>query len=411
MADEKDLELEEKEQDKLTEEFPVAEPAKVQEVEASDGTDKVEPETDKEGTEEGGEAGTKILKGNKPDESEQEKDPLGESEIPQQEKEKEDIVRPTDVQVDGEEEKLTKNDVETESENNLSPEADKIEADKTDEDVQDTPGIINNVDELKIKLAEVEFEAETEKQVHNFEKLVRQQQYEKEMFEQALYTRVLELYDKYGIPRDCDVQELAEVDPAKYQILQNILRDARLTHQDVIKEIEAPVIEANQEIIFRLAGAEVKNNYKDLTEDEKKETAATFVQIINKYGLEDIDTDLKNKVEMSVARAKMICAKNKNEEPPKPVEEKKEQSATDVIIEQPKENNTGKKLDDFKKDIVSTPSNNTVTEVTPDTVNQIWLSKQGNERLEFFKKHQKMIMANLAKGGNSLGYTDRSRRW
>lgn len=401
MADEKDLELEKKEQDKLTEEFPVTEPAKVQEVEANDDADKVEPEADKEGTEEGGETGTKTPEGNTPDESEQEKDPMGESEVHQQEKQ----------EVDGEKEKDNPDALDTEGENDLPPETDKTETDKTDENVQDTPGVINNVDELKIKLAEVEFEAETEKQVHNFEKLVRQQQYEKEMFEQALYTRVLELYDKYGIPRDCDVQELAEVDPAKYQILQNILRDARLTHQDVIKEIEAPVIEANQEIIFRLAGAEVKNNYKDLTEDEKKETAATFVQIINKYGLEDIDTDLKNKVEMSVARAKMICAKNNNEKPLKPVEEKKEQMAADVIIEQPEENNTGKKLDDFKKDIVSTPSNNTVTEVTPDTVNQIWLSKQGNERLEFFKKHQKMIMANLAKGGNSLGYTDRSRRW
>lgn len=403
MADEKDLELQE--QDKLTEEFPVTKPAEVQEVEGNDGADKTEPEADKEGTKEGGEAGTTTPEGDGAEPTKTE-DSVGESEISQQEKQEE---------VDGEKEKdnLDTEDptkLDTEGENDLPPVTDKTEADKTDENTEDTPAIINNVDELKIKLAEVEFEAETEKQVHNFEKLVRQQQYEKEMFEQALYTRVLELYDKYGIPRDCDVQELAEVDPAKYQILQNILRDARLTHQDVIKEIEAPVIEANQEIIFRLAGAEVKNNYKDLTEDEKKETATTFVQIINKYGLEDIDADLKNKVEMSVARAKMICAKNKKEEPPKPAEEKIEQVKLPVE-ELPKDNNAGKKLDDFKKDIVSTPSNNTVNEVTPDTVNQIWLSKQGNERLEFFKKHQKMIMANLAKGGNSLGYTDRARRW
>lgn len=404
MADEKDLELQE--QDKLTEEFPITKPAEVQETERNDGTDKIEPEADKEGTKEGGEAGTTTPEGDGAEPTKTE-DSVGESEIPQQEKQEE---------VDGEKEKDNPDTedptkLDTEGENDLPPGTDKTEADETDENVQDTPGVINNVDELKIKLAEVEFEAETEKQVHNFEKLVRQQQYEKEMFEQALYTRVLELYDKYGIPRDCDVQELAEVDPAKYQILQNILRDARLTHQDVIKDIEAPVIEANQEIIFRLAGAEVKNNYKDLTEDEKKETATTFVQIINKYGLEDIDADLKNKVEISVARAKMICAKNnKKEEPPKPTEEKVEQ-AKPTVEESPKDNNAGKKLDDFKKDIVSTPSNNKVTDVTPDTVNQIWLSKQGNERLEFFKKHQKMIMANLAKGGNSLGYTDRARRW
>lgn len=409
MADEKDLELQE--QDKLIKEFPVTEPAKVQQVEANDGADKIELEANKEGAEEGGEAGTQAPKGDTVKPDEQEKDPVGESEIPRQDEKEEVDGEAEDKKDTPDADSKNPTELDTEGENDLPPGTDKNETDIADKNVQDTPGVINDVDELKIKLAEVEFEAETEKQVHNFEKLVRQQQYEKEMFEQALYTRVLELYDKYGIPRDCDVQELAEVDPAKYQILQNILRDARLTHQDVIKEIEAPVIEANQEIIFRLAGAEVKNNYKDLTEDEKKETAATFVQIINKYGLEDIDTDLKNKVEMSVARAKMICAKNKNEEPPKSAEKKKEQTAVDVVIEQPKENNTGKKLDDFKKDIVSTPSNNTVTEVTPDTVNQIWLSKQGNERLEFFKKHQKMIMANLAKGGNSLGYTDRSRRW
>ena len=124
---------------------------------------------------------------------------------------------------------------------------------------------------------------------------------------------------------------------------------------------------------------------------------------MNEVGIRDLKDDIKGKVELAVARAKML-AKHTNkvvEETVKDIKEVK-QEVKEVVKE------TGKKLEDYTKSVVAnkTPSG---PEVNSSNVMELYLSKKGNDRLAFFAEHKNLIMAQLKNKG--LGYSDGAKRW
>ena len=195
-------------------------------------------------------------------------------------------------------------------------------------------------------------------------------------------------------------------DPAKFQILNNIITNARAIHDEVLGQIKQPVMEASENIVFRVAGAKMRKY--NLNPEESKEAAATFVQIMNEVGIKDLKDDIDSKVELSVARAKMLLGQKAPVVDTPTVEETKEE-VTPKVTETPKvvEKKEGKKLEDFTKGIVTNKSPG--ADVTESNVMDLYLSKKGTDRLAFFQKHQNLIMEQLKK--TQLPYTDDSRRW
>ena len=365
-------ELDQQEQ-QLTEEFPVTEPEKVPGTENTncevDDTEQEEEKTPPEGTD----VGEKVSEGDG------------------QEKQKEE----ENVE-EGKEE--TPPDTVEQNDSSVQDDTNEIVDDVLDQ--QGTPPT-RTPEDLLAEIEDLKFEKETQEQINNFSEIVEKQRADYANFQQALEKKVMEEFNKFGIPLDADVDELKEVDPSKYQILNNIITNAQRIDAQVSAELKKPIIEASENIVFRVAGTQMKKY--NLTQEQYKEAAATFVQIMNKTGIEDLGPDLKNKVELAVARAKMIVDTGKE------VISKAKDNVKEAIEETKQViKDAGKKIEDYTK--AATPgSTSKAAPVGEDNVMELYLSKNGNDRIAFFQKHKDLIMKKLK--DNGMPYSDNRRTW
>ena len=256
-------------------------------------------------------------------------------------------------------------------------------------------------EDLLAEIEDLKFEKETQEQINNFSKIVETQRAEYQRFQSDLENKVKETLNKFGIPLDVDIEELKEVDPGKYQMLENVIKNAQLLDREVTAQIKEPIIRASEDIVFRVAGAHMKKY--GLTQDQYKEAAATFVNIMNEVGIKDLGDDLKNKAELAVARAKMLIQETKDviKETKKDVKE---------IVKETKQvvKETSKKLDDYTKSL-NPGTVGGAAEVNEANVMDLYFSKQGNERIAFLQKHKDLIMDQLKKKG--MPYSDNKKRW
>jgi len=370
----------------IVEQFPNPESTEVQQTEGDDGEDSTRKPEEETAPEEGGEAGEEV--------------PEGDGEVTEEEK-KEEVVEDTSADT---EKGNTSSDIE--------------EGGEKEEVTEETKDIPPSTEDLLVEIENLKFEKETQEHLEgirelndNISKVVATQNKEMEEFNKALESRVLDEFAKYGISPDCNPNEL---EPAKFQILQNIIANTKAIKEDVEAKIFKPVEEANQKLVeakenlvFRIASADMRKY--NLSEEELKEAATTFIEIMNETGIKDLKDDIKAKVELAVARAKMIKGKvqDVSKEVTKAVEETKED--VKEVVEETKEvvKTTGKKLEDFTKGIVTNSTGG--AEVTPDTVMDLYLSKKGNDRLAFLQKHKDLILEQMKNG--KLNYTDNVRKW
>lgn len=376
----------------IVENFPNTESTEVQQTEGDDGEDNAGKPEEETTPEEGGEAGETVSEGD------------GEAT-----KEEEEKVEETSTDNKESEE------LDTEKENTSS---DIKEGEEKEEVTEETKDIPPSTEELLVEIENLKFEKETQEHLEgirelndNISKVVATQNKEMEEFNKALEGKVLDEFAKYGISPDCNPNEL---EPAKFQILQNIIANAKAIKDDVEAKIFKPVEEANQklvkakeDLVFRIASADMRKY--NLSEEELKEAATTFIEIMNETGIKDLKDDIKAKVELAVARAKMI--KGKVQDVSKEVTEAVKETKEDVkeVVEETKEvvKTTGKKLEDFTKGVVTNSTGG--AEVTPDTVMDLYLSKKGNDRLAFLQKHKDLILEQMKNG--KLNYTDNVRKW
>ena len=235
IIDEKELEL--------VEEFPVTEPTEVSETEDDGGKSEVMVDKPEESKEDGGEVGKAI--------SEEDKQ---------------------------EEEKVEEEKPDTEIENPSPVEEPPKEKEEIEENKENVPPP-RTTEDLLAEIEDLKFEKETAQHIQNFQDVVAKQEKEYEEFTQVLQAEVIKQFDKYGIPLDADVDDLRETDPAKYNIMNNIIQNAKEVHDKVSEDLRRPIIESSENIVFRVAGREMKK-YK-LDADTAKEAATTFVNIMN----------------------------------------------------------------------------------------------------------------------------------
>lgn len=261
-----------------------------------------------------------------------------------------------------------------------------------------------DIENLQRELEDLKFEKETQTAISDFQNLVSKQQEEYDNFNMALRDKVLEEFTKYGISVDDDIEELKTSDPAKFKILNNILTNAQKIGQDVLNEIQTTIQEAGDNIVFRIAGSKMKKY--NLNPEELKESASTFVTIMNETGIKNLDDDIDSKVELAVARAKMLVGKNPEKVTQKPEEvdddvtqktTAEEKKTTDSTPKGEKVVKTeGKKLEDFTKGVApGTPPKG--AEVTLNNVLDLYYSKPEKERLAFHAEHRDLILEALRK--------------
>ena len=250
-------------------------------------------------------------------------------------KTEEEQVVETDEKVDeageagdkGEEKTEDTDRKDAEATNTEEPVEEGTKEETADEDSEDN----QTPEDMRAELEELRYSRDEENALREIGKAQSDAQSEMQEF-QTRVTQILEQGLKhYGIDPEKSIEDIAKEDPAKADIARELLNSAQQHIQAKQQELIQRVGQLEQNVVFNRAEREIKK-FK-LTAEQEIEAAKMFVKIINATGVADISEDLKEKVRLAVASAKMSV----------PVEEiiKKEEEVPDTsdtkVLEQPSE--------------------------------------------------------------------------
>ena len=277
---------------------------------------------------------------------------------------------------------------DTEKENPLpSVEAPEEKA-TIEENSEGTPP--NELDTLRAENEELKYQKAITETIDKYRETVAKNAKDLQDFNAQVDNFIVEKCRRYGVPTDMDFETMRSSAPDKYNILMNILNEAEQARQDAIMEVRNEERKAAQNIVFLAAGEEMKKY--DLTEKELEEASSTFVRIAHETGIRDLKEDLATKVELAVARAKMIAGDVKKvaKEVSEAVEAAKEVVEDTVQAVKDVKGVTKKSLDAYKED-ASVGETNAATPITKANVMKIYNTLPTEDRLDFYKNNMKLI--------------------
>lgn len=223
---------------------------------------------------------------------------------------------------------------ETPSEPPSEEAGEEVEHEKTEEAIE--PSVDEALEKAKAELEELREAEATRQIVEKINQTAIEVENEVARFDNNLSHALEDTFKQYGIDLNSTLEELKEKDPAKHAIAMELIGHAENIRAQKVAEMQAPLIEAQKAYVFREA-SKVMCAY-DMTDEQAQEAANTFVNIMNSVGILDVGDDLRAKVELAVARAKMIAPKvEKVVEEVKEIVEDTKEAVKDVIAEKAQE--------------------------------------------------------------------------
>lgn len=325
---------------------------------------------------------------------------------------------------------------DTEKETQQPEDTDKVEEQHQDEATDDKEAEVAAQETESTPEAEVASEAEAEKEEvvePTIEEIKAENERLKAMLEQRNeyaeiaeveqqeQNRLIEFQKKlradfehqmkaYEIPMDKTLEEIKKEDPTKGKIMEELFNMSIALVQQEEAKSRAVVQNKINNAIFKKAEQEFAKF--TMSPAQEQIAAETFVAIMQKYGVEDLGEDIKEKVLTSVGRAKMLSPDvvEAADEPAESVtEDKKEEKVEEQPEEkeQPKQDEQSKEdeepevkepaepvqevnMADFTQGIVGNPSASNET-VTEHNVMQILQSLPSRERPKFYKEHAALL--------------------
>lgn len=347
-------------------------------------------------------------------------------EAPAEEKPEEKLEEPTEAEESTEEPpKVKEPKVEDEPATELVEElSDRAEEQNEDED-EDLP-TVEDFERVQAELEEIKI-AEADRQVMQQLKdrdTGREQQLR--AIEGQLADRLELELNRYGIDLNKSLGELQKEDPAKFQIAQGLINQSRAQAEQARAFMEEQKAADAREAIFNKAGM-LMAKY-DLAEDEANSVAETFLDIIDAAGVRDLGEDLKNKVELAVAKVRFVGGKLKKavKETKEAVESVKDvaeavretvEAVRDAVVEEPPipepteqpspepdalaATDVPQITEELKREALAEAKGDAVPEAksapterdgaTVDNVLEKLMATPFKDRVEFYKKHEALI--------------------
>ena len=342
-----------------------------------------------------------------------------EEETPKQEEVVDEEVKegkPTEVLPEGE----SDDDKLPEKTEDNKPKEEATDADASEE-VPETVKEEVDVDAIKAELEELKAEKEERADVENLNKENARVAREYDELCGQVSNRLEAKLKELGIPLDKSIADLEAEDKAKAEIARKLIGDAN----ELIERAKAAATDflnkKAQDVIFKKADRLLRKY--DVTEEEADVVANTFLDIIAQSGVRDLEDDLRAKVELAVAKAKMVCqhvsktaeivkekadevtekiekveeiiAPPKVEEPVKETEPKEESKVEDVKAEEEPPKPT---LDtaEFEEGAVSKPQ--PTASITVDNVLDKMAALPYKEQTQFYKENMALIEEALRRG-------------
>ena len=304
---------------------------------------------------------------------------------------------------EGEEKTENTNREDAEAANTEEPVEEGTKEETANEDPEDNQA----PEDMRAELEELRYSRDEENALREISKAQSDAQSEMQEF-QTRVTQILEQGLKhYGIDPEKSIEDIAKEDPAKADIARELLNSAQQHIQAKQQELIQRVGQMEQNVVFNRAEREIKK-FK-LTTEQEIEAAKMFVKIINATGVADISEDLKEKVRLAVASAKMSV----------PVEEiiKKEEvpdTSDTKVSEQPSEKIEGKvedkvevkpdvtpkvDIDDYKESPTDTAkiTVSSTPEVNESNVIAKMAAMPYKDRVAFMIEHQDIVDAAMRK--------------
>lgn len=302
---------------------------------------------------------------------------------------------------------------DAEAANTEEPVEERKKEETADEDSEDNQA----PEDMQAELEELRYSRDEENALREISKAQSDAQSEMQEF-QTKVTQILEQGLKhYGIDPEKSIEDIAKEDPAKADIARELLNSAQQHIQAKQQELIQRVGQMEQNVVFNRAEREIKK-FK-LTAEQEIEAAKMFVKIINATGVADISEDLKEKVRLAVASAKMsvpveeIIKKeevpdttdtNVLETPSEKIEEKIEEKVEEKSDVTPKVD-----IDDYKESPTDTAkiTVSSTPEVNETNVIAKMAAMPYKDRVAFMIEHQDIVDAAMRK---ESARRDRERR-
>lgn len=178
------------------------------------------------------------------------------------------------------------------------------EEETKEEDKEEVTDEVEEIDieQIKKELEELKAEKEEEARVKELVEVANHVEAEYDRVVKGINQALKETLEQYQIPTDKTIDELRKEDPAKAEIAQALIAQAKQALDFNTHQLSTMYKTKEQDVIFTKA-ERIFNRY-ELTPDQAGIAADTFIQIINAAGLQDLNEDLIAKVELSVAQAR-----------------------------------------------------------------------------------------------------------
>lgn len=223
---------------------------------------------------------------------------------------------------------------DTDSDNNDNSDDNK-DQDKESNTVEEQE--VPNIDELNAKLAELEFEKKEAENIRAYQSKRNEIETNLMSHTDMLTRKLNEAFEHFGIDPNKTMDELKAEDMTKAAIAQGLIDSAMQKRDEAINQAKKVISEMEDNLIFDRVEKEVQKY--NLTSDQMRATADTFIKIMNEVGINDLGEDLKAKVKLAVAQAVMDNPRvEKPKEPEAPAEKTTKESAvkeekTEVLTE------------------------------------------------------------------------------
>lgn len=274
--------------------------------------------------------------------------------------------------------------------------ADESEPDDKD-DSDDKAEIEEPADEPSEREKELIAQVETYKEAEQLRELaIMKHQAETQLDDTTnqVHDALIKTIKKYEIPEDKTLDELRAESPEKAAILEGLLAKAQEVIQDTSAQLSAQIEERAKDVLFSKAG-KMFDAYK-MTEEQANIAAATFINIMNQVGINDLGEDLAAKVKLSVAQAKMDspdvieAAPVKEEKKEKPVQKTEEVKDEEALPAEEKPQEQEKPdISEFMEGIEGNAAK--ASDVNTDNVLAKLNALPFKERTKFYKENMDLI--------------------
>lgn len=277
----------------------------VAEVNTEEKVDKVEESVETEAAKEApNPEEVEVVKDEKPTEESApteeavEEEPKADEEVSKEEKAEEELVEADKAEEKGDKPDEENNPVEQEEEQPKPEQKEEQEVKEPEED---------ELTRVKAELEEKKAELEEKEMFDKLDRDTVQANTQLNKFLEELGKAMEAEFKRYGIDASMTIEELEKVDMAKANVARGIVAQAQKIKDEAMTNMANNLNAEFNDVVFTKASRLFEKF--NLSEKQAQIAAETFVDILEQSGLKNFAEDLVAKVELAVARARMIVPK------------------------------------------------------------------------------------------------------